>query len=413
MSEPFVHPSFEDCRAVLEARLAEPAPGRIQLLTGPRQAGKTTLLLELAQRFGPSASYVACDGPEAAVPGFWERLWTRVAEAAQHGSTMALLLDEVQHLDNWAAKLKAEWDRIRRRRLPVHVVATGSSALRVGTGSRETLAGRFERVTLTHWSARSVSAAFRISGAAAPALVVQQGAYPGAMAYRSDLQRWTAYVRDAIVEPAIDRDILALGHVRKPALLRQVFAVCTGAPAQIVSLQKIQAQLRDTGALETVAHYLKLLHEAYLVAPLRKHATRPMRQRLAPPKLIMLSNALLAATDPRGIPDAATDPARYGTWVENACIAHAVNSGQRVTYWREEPLEIDAVIEGSWGKWALEVKTTSFDEHDLRGLLEFTKRYPSYRPLVLGPDASPEVAARAGIDAIGWSDFLLEGPRRS
>ena len=39
----------------LRRRLAEPAPSRLQLLTGPRQVGKTTLLLELAQEWGDRA----------------------------------------------------------------------------------------------------------------------------------------------------------------------------------------------------------------------------------------------------------------------------------------------------------------------------------------------------------------------
>ena len=43
---------FEHCLRVLTGRLKEAAPGRIQLLTGPRQVGKTTLLLELANEFG-------------------------------------------------------------------------------------------------------------------------------------------------------------------------------------------------------------------------------------------------------------------------------------------------------------------------------------------------------------------------
>jgi predicted AAA+ superfamily ATPase len=64
---------FGECRALLSRRLAEPAPGRIQLLAGPRQVGKTTLLLELAERHRKTAAYAAADGPEAAVPGFWER----------------------------------------------------------------------------------------------------------------------------------------------------------------------------------------------------------------------------------------------------------------------------------------------------------------------------------------------------
>src|SRR5690606_30790311 len=232
-----------------------------------------------------------------------------------------------------------------------------SSALRLASGSRESLAGRFERLTLTHWTAASLAEAFEIPPAEAAEILVRQGAYPGAMEYRDDVARWTAYVRDAIVEPAIGRDILALGAVRKPALLRQVFGVCVASPAQVVSLQKIQGQLQDSGALETIAHYLALLEEAYLTAALPKHSPRVARQRSAPPKLIVLSNALLAASDPRGSPDAEGEPDRFGAWVENACLAHAWNAGQRVMYWREEPHEVDGVLEGSWGSWAIEVKT--------------------------------------------------------
>jgi hypothetical protein len=64
---------YAPCRDLLLKRLREPAPGRIQLLTGPRQVGKTTLLLEIAAQFGEAAVYAAGDEPDAALPGFWER----------------------------------------------------------------------------------------------------------------------------------------------------------------------------------------------------------------------------------------------------------------------------------------------------------------------------------------------------
>jgi predicted AAA+ superfamily ATPase len=248
------------------------------------------------------------------LPGFWERLWPRAEDVAQRQSRALVLLDEAHLLANWAARLKGEWDRFRRRKQPVHIVATGSSALHLGTGSRESLAGRFERITLTHWSASSLADAFNLSPGDAVRMLVRMGAYPGAMIYRDDPPRWAAYVRDAIVEPAIGRDLLALAAIRKPALLRQVFAVCASSPAQIVSLQKIQGQLQDAGALETIAHYLELLEEAFLVAPLSKHSIRPARRRSAPPKLITLSNAFLAVVDPRGMPDQRTEPSRFGAW---------------------------------------------------------------------------------------------------
>ena len=73
---------FHEVREALARRLAEPPPTRIQLLAGPRQVGKTTLLLELAKRHGSAAVYATMDGPEAALPGFWERLWLRAEQAA-------------------------------------------------------------------------------------------------------------------------------------------------------------------------------------------------------------------------------------------------------------------------------------------------------------------------------------------
>jgi hypothetical protein len=404
------HLDYSSCLRLLGQRLREPAPGRIQLLSGPRQVGKTTLLLALAKRLGGRALYVAADAPEAALPGFWERLWLRATEVARSRGKAVVLLDEVHLLPDWPQRLKSEWDRLRREGVPVHVVATGSSALRLGTGSRETLAGRFEKLTLTHWSPAALTHAFRIPRMAAVQHWIRLGGYPGAFELRHDLGRWTAYVRDSIVEAAIGRDVLALSPVRRPALLRQVFAACASAPAQVLSLQKIRGQLQDPGALETVAQYLQLLEEAFLVAPLEKYSPRPLRRRAAPPKLVVLSNALLAATDPRGIPSPEADPARFGAWVENACLAHAWNAGQRVTYWREEPLEVDGVLEGSWGRWAVEVKTGSFDAAALRGLLEFSRRFPEYRPLVLADGPARGVAARAGIASLSWEEFLWSGP---
>lgn len=401
---------YQDCRRLLRQRLTEAPPTRIQLLAGPRQVGKTTLLLDLTREAGAEGLYAACDGPEAALPGFWDGVWTRAEAVARARGRVIVLLDEVHVLGNWAARLKGEWDRLRRRRVPVHVVATGSSALRLGRGSRESLAGRFERLTLTHWSPASLADAFGRSPGDAVHAWVRYGAYPGAYPLLDDPGRWASYVRDAIIEPAIGRDLLALGPVRRPALLRQVFAVCAASPAQIVSLQKLQGHLEERGALETIAHYLHLLEEAFLVAAVPKHGRRAARQRAAPPKLITLNQALLAAMHPAGIPEPDRDPARFGAWIENACLSYAWNAGQRVAYWREEPLEVDGVLDGTWGRWAIEVTIGRVSSRELRGLGEFTRRFPEYRPLVICEPSERGAAERLGIAAMSWHDFLWQGP---
>lgn len=180
------------------------------------------------------------------------------------------------------------------------------------------------------------------------------------MPLRHDPPRWAAYVRDAILEPAIGRDLLALAVVRRPAL--------------------------------------------------PKYTKRETRLRAAPPKLITLNNALVAAIQPKSVDDLTSDPERYGSWVENACLAHAWNSGQHVSYWREEPLEVDGVLEGSWGNWAIEVRTGGYAMTDLRGLLEFVRRHPSFRPLVICDAAGLPTAERAGVPAMTWQDYLVHGP---
>ena len=107
------------------------------------------------------------------------------------------------------------------------------------------------------------------------------------------------------------------------------------------------------------------------------------------------------------------DAARFGAWVENACLAFAWNQGQKVTYWREEPLEVDGVLEGDWGKWAIEVKTGAFTSADLRGLVEFTRRNPSFEPLLLCDEARLSGAERLGVPAMTWAKFLCTGPKGS
>jgi len=172
-------------------------------------------------------------------------------ERSSHERPTLVLLDEVQYVPDWSRLLKSKVDEVKRRRLPIHIIATGSSALSVGRGSRETMAGWFEKLRLLHWQAAEIARCFDKEPLAAARDLVRFGGYPGAIDFQSDHRRWRAYIRDSIFEPAIGGDILAIEQVRKPALLRQVFAIANGHPAQILSLAKIRGQLQDPGALET------------------------------------------------------------------------------------------------------------------------------------------------------------------
>ena len=95
--------------------------------------------------------------------------------------------------------------------------------------------------------------------------------------------------------------------------------------------------------------------------------------------------------------------------MENACLAHFVNSGQELHYWREEPWEVDGVSTGSWGEWLVEVKSGPFGQSDLRGLAQAALKFPAFKPVVLCDPGREDIARSAGFAARSWPDFLLNG----
>ncbi len=131
-----VEAGFFATRDTLRRRLEEPAPARIQMLTGPRQVGKTTLLLEIAKEYGARAIYLPGDAPDAALPRWWSTQWHRALHMARAGKCV-LLVDEVQSLPNWSRLIKAAIDEVYRERLPMHLVISGSAALPITGGARE------------------------------------------------------------------------------------------------------------------------------------------------------------------------------------------------------------------------------------------------------------------------------------
>lgn len=194
-----------ELRRWLIQRLDEPAPGRIQLVTGPRQVGKTTILLELATRYGthgltrlPTPLRPVCPvtgNDSGALPRRWRgkarpsSCWTRFT-CCPNGRRLS----------------RATGTGFGAGACRFTSVATGSSAQRVTQGSRESLAGRFERLVFAHWTAAALAATFNLSAEDAARQTVLFGTYPGAWPLIGDRARWRAYIRDAIRSPSAQLD---------------------------------------------------------------------------------------------------------------------------------------------------------------------------------------------------------------
>ena len=119
----------------------------------------------------------------------------------------------------------------------------------------------------------------------------------------------------------------------------------------------------------------------------------------------MRNNALLVAGGINA-PNPDQEPDRWGRWVENACLARAINDGLDLHFWREEPWEVDSVVTRGADRYLLEVKTGRYSAEDLRGLGHASKKFPECRTIVLCDPGSERVAEAAGFEASSWVDFL-------
>lgn len=359
---------------IIEARLS-PKGGRtgplIQVVLGPRQVGKTTAVKQV---LGGRGFYHTADYP---APPTFEQLekWWRQAQEAKDDVDKILAIDEVQKIPDWSTIVKRLWDESPRN---PRVVLTGSAALLMEKGLKETLAGRFEIIHAEHWNFLEAKSVFGLD----LKQFLEFGCYPGSVSFLDDIERWGSYVRDSIVEPAVGRDLLQLHPVDNPALLRQVFGAAVASPAQILSLQKIQGQLQGRGTLPTLQHYLRLLSQAFLVTGIEKYSPSPIRMRKSTPKLLVHDNALLRAFErPIGV---ALSASRFGQYFENAVGARFLEAGWETTYWKDRHSEVDFVVQGPGGEnWAVEVKTTKTTSKDLEGLRKFCQIYPKFSPCLI------------------------------
>jgi predicted AAA+ superfamily ATPase len=366
---------------------------KIQVILGPRQVGKTTAIRQALEELeSTDAVFETADSPTPLSAYRIQEWW---AQALDRRSRI-LVIDEIQKIPGWAEEIKRLWDRE-----PLKLVLSGSAAFALEKNLRESLAGRYELIRAEHWNFAEARALFQTSLRE----FVELGCYPGAMEYRADLPRWGSYIRDSIVEPVIGRDLLQLHPIDHPALLRQLFGLCTSLPAQIVSIHKLQGHLQDRGAIATLQHYLDLLGQSFLVSGVQKFSTQAIRTRRSSPKIIVHDNALLRAFE-RPIESVLT-PERFGRYFENAIGARLIEAGWDVYYWSERDLEVDFVVHSPSGeKWAIEVKSAKFGAKDLAGIKKFCGLHPEFVPKLIALEPPAEFENALGIGRLSPEEIL-------
>lgn len=378
-------------RAILQnikERLREPRKF-IQVLVGPRQTGKTTLIRQLLQQTDIPHHFVTADDLYTADTTWIRREWANARlQLNQHeAKEMLFIIDEVQKVPNWSEAVKKEWDADSFADTKIKVILLGSSRLLIQKGLTESLAGRFEIINITHWSFDEMQNAFGLN----IDQYIYFGGYPGSASLVSDEKRWKDYVRESLVETTISKDILMMTRVDKPVLLKRLFEIGCKYSSQILSLNKVQGELQESGNLTTLSGYLDLLREAGLLSGLEKYAVDIIRKRASKPKFQVHNNALLAAGQHLLFEEVKKDHDKWGRFAESAVGAHLINSAMKhrfhVYYWNDGGYEVDYVIEK--GNLIVGIEVKSGKESANKGMALFNQQYHPRAVFLVGTDGIP------------------------
>lgn len=369
-------------------------PKLLQIVLGPRQVGKTTGVKQLFNEWSGYKHMATADVP---LPPTAEWIAQQWAKARASKEECLLVIDEIQKIARWSEIVKALFDEDREAG-KIKVVLLGSASLNLQRGLGESLAGRFETISVPHWSFCESQTAFNWS----LEQFLKYGGYPGGAPLIGEPRRWQDFIANSVITPVIHRDIPGLQDVRKPALFRQVFELALSYPAQELSFQKILGQLQESGNATTVKSYLEILSQAFLIRTLEKYSTRPLTSRTSSPKILVLCPALInAISDPQRID---YDKDWRGRVLESSVGAQLLRSSGRLYYWRDGKNEVDFVLQRGRQLFAFEVKSNA--RKPVGGLNAFSSKFKKAIAVSIDEQVATRLLLAPDVDGFIDREFL-------
>ena len=376
--------------AILKSRMAEPRR-RMQIIMGPRQVGKSTLVYQFCDGLDTPYDFFSADGvgrfDTTWIPNHWQE--ARMKMDLHGDREHIIIIDEVQKIFGWSEQVKKEWDEDTRNKRNLKVILLGSSRVLLQKGLDESLEGRFEPIKMGFWEWNEMRDAFGFT----MLQYIYFGGFPGLAPDIHDEDRWRNLMEDSIITPILTRDILEIEEIRNPALLRQVFELACMESARELSLTKMQGTMNG-GTVPTIKNYLNILDQTMTVKPLQKYAPSVVKEKNSVPKMQVFNSAFRNRYGLFSYEEAVANPTEWGRQVESAVGAHLANrsllDGFELLYWRDEhKKECDYVLKKGQALVAIEVKSSSAD--DTSGFEKFKELYGEHltAALIVGPEGLP------------------------
>lgn len=383
----------------IKKRLEEPRRF-IQVVMGPRQVGKSTVVKQVLKELDIPYQMFSADNVPATNSAWVANCWeaTRSLQKNKGYESIVLVIDEIQKITNWSEAVKKEWDDDTFHDRNIKVLLLGSSRVMLEKGLSESLAGRFEEIRMSHWSYMEMKECFGFT----LDQYIYYGGYPGAASLIDEEDRYLQYIQSGIVDATINKDILMDTPIGKPALLRQTFELGSAYSGQLLSLNKMLGSLQDAGNTATLAGYIHLLDESGLLCGLQKYSIDTARRKASIPKLQVYNNALKMVYSSLAFDEAITNRQAWGHIFESAVGAYIVSQSFvhrfEVFYWRERNDEVDFILRKKGSVVAIEIKSNA--EKRTKGLEVFKNLF------------SPQAAFIVGDGGISAEDFLTMDLRK-
>jgi predicted AAA+ superfamily ATPase len=361
----------------IESRIAEAMTDTpVVLLAGPRQAGKTTLVRQVAEG---ALRYLTLD----------DELTLLSAREDPVGMIRSLdraVIDEIQRAPQLLLAIKKSIDEDRR---PGRFLLTGSANLMTLPTVADSLAGRMETLSLlplsqseiegqsTNWLDSVFAGRMPQPGSSARAgdLAgrVLRGGYPEAMS-RSTAKRRTAWARQYI-DAIIQRDVRDVSGIEKLDQLPRFLRALAQTAGQMCNYTQLGGQAGLDG--KTASRYVGVFEQMYLLKRVDVWARDRLNRVVKAPKLQFIDSGLLATLLDLTADEVEKDRTRFGnvleTFVFGELLKHTTTADgdYHLMYYRDaDKVEVDVVIENAANQLVgVEIKAAAtVRESDLRGL---------------------------------------------
>jgi predicted AAA+ superfamily ATPase len=352
------------------------------LLAGPRQAGKTTLVRQMAAE--KQLQYFTLDDALTL-------LSAREDPVGMISKLDSAVIDEIQRAPELLLAIKKSVDEDRR---PGRFLLTGSANLMALPTVADSLAGRMETLSLlplsqseieskgANWIDNAFAGKILPEGVNRPerslAQRVLKGGYPESIS-RTSAKRRQAWAMQ-YVEAIIQRDVRDFAGINKLDELPRFLRALAQTSGQMCNYAKLGGEVGLDG--KTAAKYINVFEQMYLLKRVSVWARNRLNRLVKTPKLQFIDSGLLAALLNLSIEETHDDRTRFGhvleTFVFGELLKHAATSDDRYSlmYYRDtEKVEVDIVIENAKGqlvgveiKAAATVKASDF--HGLKKLAD-------------------------------------------